>query len=165
MKRRGESLESWLPDVGLLWPMRAPKPLWALLLLLLNQPPSIIGRRGWWSPLPQKTRAPARALSLREKRAGDVTTPSHSASDGRAPSFRDYPLSASSPCDLIMHEGGGRVFSKVTKCSLRSSSQPSFNKPSSAFKIKRWWRAWVRTPYRIVRLKALGSSSSHLASP
>jgi len=76
-------------------------------------------------------------LIFKRKRAGNFAVPSHSASDGHAPSFRDNPPSASSPPDLIMHEGGGRVLLKVTKCPLRSNSQPSSNKPSKAFRIKR----------------------------
>jgi len=46
-------------------------------------------------------------LVFKRKRAGDDVAPSHSASDGHAPSFRENPPSASSPRDLIMLEGGG----------------------------------------------------------
>ena len=33
--------------------------------------------------------------------------PSHSASGGLTPAFRDNPLSSSSPCQLVIHESGG----------------------------------------------------------
>jgi len=46
-------------------------------------------------------------LVFRRQRVGDVAMPVHFASDGHAPSFRDNPPSASSPHDLIVHEGGG----------------------------------------------------------
>jgi len=46
-------------------------------------------------------------LFFKRPRMGDVEAPSHSTSDGHAPSFRENPLIASSPRDLIMHEGGG----------------------------------------------------------
>jgi len=46
-------------------------------------------------------------LIFKRQRVDDVVAPSHSASDGHAPSFRDNPPSASSPRELIMHEGGG----------------------------------------------------------
>jgi len=96
----------------------------------------------------------------------DVVAPSHSASDGHAPSFRDNHPSVSSPHDLIIHESGegGRTLLKVAKCLLPSISQPSSNKLLSVFKIKRWWRAWVRTSFKTAWLNALGSSLSHPAS-
>jgi len=46
-------------------------------------------------------------LAFKRQRVDDVEAPSHSVTDGRAPSFRDNPPSASFPCDLIVHEGGG----------------------------------------------------------
>jgi len=46
-------------------------------------------------------------LVFKRKRGDDVVPPSHSASDGHAPSFRENPPSASSPHDLIVLEGGG----------------------------------------------------------
>jgi len=44
----------------------------------------------------------------------DVVTPSHSASDGHAPFFRDNPPNVFSPRELIMREGGGQVMLGVT---------------------------------------------------
>jgi len=52
------------------------------------------------------------SLVFKRKRADDVVAPSHSASDGHAPSFRDNPPSTSSPRELIMHEGGGESASE-----------------------------------------------------
>jgi len=46
-------------------------------------------------------------LIFKRQRVGDVEVPTHLASDGHASSLRDNPQSASSPRDLIMHEGGG----------------------------------------------------------
>ena len=46
-------------------------------------------------------------LVIKRPRVDEVVAPSHSASGGLTPSFRDNPSSASSPCDLIVHEGGG----------------------------------------------------------
>jgi len=48
-------------------------------------------------------------LVFKRKRKFDVAGPANSASDDRSPSFREHPLSASSPCDLVVQEGGGRV--------------------------------------------------------
>jgi len=45
-------------------------------------------------------------LVFKRKRATNVVAPSHSSSDGHAPSFRENPPSASSPRDLVMLEGG-----------------------------------------------------------
>jgi len=45
-------------------------------------------------------------LVFKRQRVG-VVAPSHSATDGHAPSFRDNPLSASSPHELAALEGGG----------------------------------------------------------
>jgi len=80
-------------------------------------------------------------LVFKRQRMDDVMVPSHSACDGHAPSFGDNPPNASSPRELIIHEGGGRAHLKVAKCLLLSSSQPSSNKPLNASKIKRWWIA------------------------
>jgi len=46
-------------------------------------------------------------LVFKRKRVVDVAAPSHSASDGRAPSFKENPPSASSPRNLVVLEGGG----------------------------------------------------------
>jgi len=49
------------------------------------------------------------SLVFKKKRGTDVAVPVLSASDGCAPSFREKPLSASSPRHLVIHEGGGGV--------------------------------------------------------
>ena len=46
-------------------------------------------------------------LVFNRQKVGDMEAPAHSTSDGRVPSFQDNPPSASSPCDLIVHEDGG----------------------------------------------------------
>jgi len=45
-------------------------------------------------------------LVFKRPRVGDVEAPSNSTSDGHAPFFKDNSPNASSPCNLIMHEGG-----------------------------------------------------------
>jgi len=80
-------------------------------------------------------------LVFKRPRVGDVVAPSHFVFDGHALSFRDNPPSASSPQDLIAHEGGGRVLPKVTKHLLLLSFQPSSNKLFNASKTKRWLKA------------------------
>jgi len=47
-------------------------------------------------------------LVFKRQRVGDVEAPSHSTSDGHASFFRDNPPSASSPRDLIVHQGRGK---------------------------------------------------------
>jgi len=46
-------------------------------------------------------------LVFKRKREADVVAPSHSASDGHAPYFRENPPSSSFPRDLMVLEGGG----------------------------------------------------------
>ena len=45
-------------------------------------------------------------LVFKRPRVGEAATPSHSASGGLIPAFRDNPPSVSSPHDLVVHEGG-----------------------------------------------------------
>jgi len=47
------------------------------------------------------------SLVFKRKRAADVVVPAHSVSDDCAPSFRENPPSASSPRDIVVHEGAG----------------------------------------------------------
>jgi len=77
-------------------------------------------------------------LVFKRQKVGDVEVPSHSATYGRAPSFRDNLSSAFSPHDLIVHEGGGRALLKIVRHLPLSSSPPSSNKPLDVFKTKRW---------------------------
>lgn len=113
----------------------------------LIQPLLRIGRKRWWWLLVLKTRRPTWASSSRGK--GLATTRRHRTQR----SFRDNPLSASSPRDLIVHEGGGGG-------GRESALSPSSNEPLDASKTKRWWRAWVGTSSKIVWLKSLETSSS-----
>ena len=76
-------------------------------------------------------------LVFNRQRVDDVMAPSYSASGGHAPSFRDNPPSASSPRDLIVHEGEGRVLLKATKRLLSPIFQPFSNKHLGVSRIKR----------------------------
>lgn len=49
------------------------------------------------------------SLVFKRKRVADVAVPAQSASDGCASSFKENPPSASSPCDIVVHEGGGET--------------------------------------------------------
>jgi len=49
-------------------------------------------------------------LVFKRKRKFDVAVHAPSGSNGRAPSYREHPPSASFPRDLVVHEGRGRVF-------------------------------------------------------
>jgi len=64
-----------------------------------------LGRRGVVEATASKDEGTCTSLVFKRKRADDVVAPSHSASDGHAPSFKDNPPSASSPREFIMHEG------------------------------------------------------------
>jgi len=48
-------------------------------------------------------------LVFKRLRVGEAAAPSHFASGGLIPVFRDNPPSASSPRDLIVHENGGEI--------------------------------------------------------
>jgi len=102
---------------------------------------------------------------FKRKRAANVVAPSHSASDGHAPSFKENPLSASSPRDLIVLEGGGRTLLEVIlECLPLLSCPPSFrrfSKPSKAGK----WMARANIPLEGVRPEVLGPSLSHPVAP
>jgi len=80
-------------------------------------------------------------LVFKRPRVGEAAAPSHSAFGGLTPAFRDNPLSASSPRDLVVHEGGGRPPLKAAQYLLLPSALCSSNKPSSASKTIRCWRA------------------------
>ena len=49
------------------------------------------------------------SLVFKRPRVGEAATPSHSVSGGLTSVFRDNPPSASSPHDLIVHEGEGET--------------------------------------------------------
>jgi len=77
-------------------------------------------------------------LDFKRQRVGDVEAPAHSTFDGHTPSFKDNPLSTSSPRDLIVHEGGGRALLNITRHLPLPRSLPSSNEPLDASKTKRW---------------------------
>ena len=67
-------------------------------------------------------------LVFKRKKGADVAVPVHSASDGCASSFRENPPSASSPRDLVVHKGGGKVPLEVTLARLPLLSCLPFSK-------------------------------------
>ena len=67
-------------------------------------------------------------LVFKRKRGVDVVVLAHSTSDGGAPSFRENPPSASSPRDLVVHEGGGRVPLEAILARLLLLSFPPFSR-------------------------------------
>ena len=71
-------------------------------------------------------------LVFKMPRVGDVKATTHSTSDGHAPSFHDNPPSASSPRDLVVHEGRGRVPLKAINRLPLLSSLLFSKKPSNA---------------------------------
>ena len=77
-------------------------------------------------------------LVFKRKRGIDIVAPSHSTSDGHAPSFRDHPPSASSPRELVVLEGGGRAPLEVVMAwpllLICPPSSRRFSKPSKSGK-------------------------------
>jgi len=77
-------------------------------------------------------------LVFKRKRGADVAVSMHSLPDGCAPSFRENPPSASSPRDLVVHEGRGRMsLGRFLECLPLLNYPPSsrrFSKPSKAGK-------------------------------
>jgi len=104
-------------------------------------------------------------LIFKRKRKVDVAIPVNSASDDRAPSFKEHPPSAFSPRDLVVQEGGGRVPLGTIVGRPLLICLPSSNRPCSLSKIKGGWRAWRRTPCKSTHQSALGTFSLHIASP
>ena len=144
MRRRGVNWLS-LPLVArLLLPTWVPQPLRTLLLLLpllqslLNQPPSIRGKKGAVEAIASEDEDTCIGLVFKRKKGADVVAPSHSASDDHAPSFRDHPPSASSPRELMVLESGGRApLEVVMACPLLlicPLSSRRFSKPSKSRK-------------------------------
>jgi len=103
-------------------------------------------------------------LVFKRLRVGEAVAPSHSTSGGFTPTFRDNPLSASSPRHLIVHEGGGRVPLEARKCLPLPNSLPFSKKTSNVFKTKRLWRAWRATFSKTAWLGVLETSLSHPTS-
>ena len=87
-------------------------------------------------------------LVFKRKRKVDVALPTNSASDDRAPSFRENPPSASSPRDIVGQESGGESASGVIMARLLLTCPPSSNGPLNPSKIGRGWRTWTKTPYK-----------------
>jgi len=104
------SFDARLPLV-LLMPMSRPllMPLLQLLLpqALLLQPLWIIGKRGLVEATTSEDEDTCFGLVFKRKQIADVAIIAHSASDDRASSFGENPPSASSPRDIMVHEGGG----------------------------------------------------------
>jgi len=66
-------------------------------------------------------------LVFKRKRKADVVVPAPSGSDARAPSYKEHPPSASSPCDIVVHEGRGRMLQGATVMSPLLICLPSFS--------------------------------------
>ena len=65
-------------------------------------------------------------LIFKRKRGIDVVVPAHSASDDRAPSFKENPPSASSPHDMVVHEGGGESAPRGDSDAPPAAELPAF---------------------------------------
>jgi len=103
-------------------------------------------------------------LIFKRKRKVDVAVPANSTSNYRAPSYREHPPSSSCPRDLVVQEGRGRVPLGAIVARLLLTYPPSSNGSCSPSKIRRGWRAWMRTPYKSTQPNVLGTFSLHLAS-
>jgi len=105
------------------------------------------------------------SLVFKRKRNADVAVPANSASDDRAPFFRENHPSASSPRDIVVHEGEGESASEVIRVRLLLlTCPPSSNGPFNPSKIGRGWRAWAKTPCKSMQPNALRTSLFPLAS-
>ena len=100
---------------------------------------------------------------FKRKRKVNVAVPANSASD--APSFREHAPSVSSPRDLVVQEGGGRVPLGAIMARLLLTCPPSSNEPFCPSKIRKGWRAWMKTPYKSTQPSASGTLSLHLVLP
>jgi len=78
---------------------------------------------------------------FKRQRISDIEASSHSATDGRASCFRDNPSSASSPHELIVHEGRRESAPEDRQAPPTVKLPAILQQALDAFKIKRWWRA------------------------
>ena len=62
--------------------------------------------------VPSKDEETCSGLVFKRKRKADTAIPMPLDLDGRAPSYRECPPSASSPCDIVMQEGRGESASE-----------------------------------------------------
>jgi len=104
-------------------------------------------------------------LVFKRKRKVDAAVPAASGLNDRAPSFREHPLSASSPRDLVVQEGGGRVPLGEIMAHLLLTCLPSSNGPFGPSKIRGGWRAWMKTPYKSTQPSVLRTFLLHLVLP
>jgi len=72
--------------------------------------PAPVGQRkkGVVEATASKDKDTCTGLVYKRQRVANAVVPAHSASDDCAPSFRENPPSASSPWDIVMHEGEGK---------------------------------------------------------
>jgi len=78
-------------------------------------------------------------LIFKRKRKADVVVPAPLGSDGRAPSYKERPPSASSPRDIVVYEGRGRVLQGAIVVSPLLICRPSFSGCWSPSRPKRDW--------------------------
>ena len=143
MKKKGTNWPSWLLDAGRPLLMRVPQLLRAILLLLPplrslpSQPLLTIDRKGWWRPLPPKTRVPAQASSSRGR--GGMTSWLHPTlllmatlpPSGKTPQVPRPP-------SWCLKAGGRAPLGAITACLLLPICPPSskrFSKPSKPGKL------------------------------
>jgi len=69
-------------------------------------------------------------LVFKRKKGADVAVPGHSASDDRAPSFRENLPSTYSPRDMVVHEGGGESATRGDSDAPPTGELPAFLQPA-----------------------------------
>jgi len=85
-------------------------------------------------------------LVFKRKRKVDDVVLVPSGSDGQAPSYRECPPSSSSPRDIVVHEGRGRVPRGVTMATPLLICQSSSSKRCNPSELRRGWKTWRMTP-------------------
>jgi len=98
-------------------------------------------------------------LIFKRKRKADVVVLAPLGSEGQATPYREHPPNASSPCDIVVQEGRGRVPREVTSGTPTPMYHPSSKKHCTPSKLKQGWKAWKRTPCWIMCRGILGRSS------
>jgi len=100
-------------------------------------------------------------LVFKRKRKADVAVPAPSGLDGRAPSYREHPPSASS---LRAEPYRGRMLQGATVLSLLLICLPSFNRHCSPSRPRRGWRTCRMILCCIISQGTLGRLWLDLAS-
>ena len=97
-------------------------------------------------------------LVFKRKQKADIAISVPSYSDGRAPSYRDYPPSTSSPHDIAMQEGGGESASEGDQWD--SSPDPVYFLQKMLLSAKVKWRLenWEEDPLMEHMSRQLGEA-------